>query len=75
MDHFLEEVVVKRKRMLDDALHVLSLPLMVLLALFAVLNISTVINYATTRVSLVSLLPSLLVGLVAAGLAVLLFFP
>ena len=44
MDHFLEEVVVKRKRMLDDALHVLSLPLMVLLALFAVLNISTVIN-------------------------------
>lgn len=73
MDHFWEEVVVKHKRTAEEAAYFLTLPMMVILAIFAMMNISAVINFAMSGHSLVSLLPTLAIGLVSAGAAVLLF--
>ena len=70
MDHFMEEVVVKHKRTAEEILYILSWPVMIILAIFAMMNISGVINYAFSGVNMMELLPSLAIGLIAAGAAV-----
>ena len=57
MDHFLEEVVVKQKNTLNRILYYFSWVVMILAALFASLNLSTLsmnFNWVTVAVVLVS---------------------
>lgn len=66
MDHFMEEVVVKHNRAMDDVLYVLCNIIMVVSALFALLLIQPLLaNFSAY---------ALVVVLCSAGIAVLLFF-
>ena len=65
MDHFMEEIVIKKNRTLEDILYVASAIAMVLMALFAVMTLQ-VIFYQFDVLSLV-------LGLLCAGGAVLLY--
>lgn len=65
MDHFLEEVVVKRNRTLDDVLYVLSNVIMVVAALIALLLLQPLLSSFSVF--------GLVVVLFCAGVAVLLF--
>jgi len=65
MDHFLEEIVVKKNRTLDDVIYYLSAVFMVILALFAMMQLQFIF-YQFDVMTLVT-------TLVSAGGAVLLF--
>ena len=67
MDHFLEEVVIKKNRTLENILYILCNVLMVVCALLAVFWLNVLMNAGFHWMTVVSLL-------VMAGIAVGLFF-
>jgi len=66
MDNFREEIVVKKNRSLNNVLHGLLMFLMVIFALIATMNLSTIFSAFS--------IPTLVILLLSAGLAVLIFF-
>ena len=74
MDQFLEEVSAKRQQGLAAFMIALANVMMVLLAIFAVMTVNSLINYAMTSGFDATFFYNLVIFLVSAGCAVLLFF-
>ena len=74
MDQFLEEVSTKRQQGLQTFLLMLANVMMVLLALFAVITLNSLINYAVAQGFDAAFFFSLAIFLITGGGAALLFF-
>lgn len=72
MDHFLEEVVTKKNRAMDDVLYFLSWGVLVITGFIALIELYAVIgSIASTPV--LALLPDIILCLINAGIAVYVF--
>ncbi len=75
MDHFHEEVVKKHHRMMDEIAYYLSLLVMVLAGVFALMEISQLPRVIMSgQYTIGQLIPEILMTLLLAGMAVLVFF-
>ena len=68
MDHFLEEVVVQKKRTLNEILYIVSWILIVMTGAVALMEFSGVLSLLSAGTSVVDLLPDILLALVSGGL-------
>lgn len=73
MDHFMEEVVVQRKRVLNDVLYYLSWVALVFFGFIALMEISGVLSMIGNGVSIGTLVADIVLGLLCGAMAVLLF--
>ena len=73
MDHFTEEVVVKKNRVLNEVLYYIASAAMLILAVFALYQLPGILIYATSGISLLELLPGILLTAGAAAISVLLY--
>lgn len=73
MDHFLEEVVTKRDRILDDLAYYASWAVLVAAGFMALMELSAVLSAITSGIAFLALVPDLVLGLVSAAIAVYIF--
>lgn len=73
MDHFMEEVVVKRNRTLDDVVYYLSWVLIVFAGLMALLELSAILSAFGSGVSIGALIYDIALCVLNAAIAVFVF--
>ncbi len=73
MDHFMEEVVVKKNRTLDTISFGVAWVMMILLALLTMMNLSALMSAITQGYPIAQLVPDIVFTLVTGGCAVVLF--
>lgn len=73
MDHFMEEVVTKKKRTVDEILYLISWPALVLTAIMGLMMISSTLTAILNGIPFGQLIFGLLIGLLNAGMAVFIF--
>ena len=75
MDHFLEEVVVLRNRTVNDILYILSWILMIASALIGMMELTGSLSLVMSgQAAFLDIVMDLILGLLCAGVAVLMFF-